>query len=124
MTSPEQSLDLKAYLAGFQTHWTITERRAHVEAHPAEHAEHLEWIRQNPRPEERRRKDRNDLTGVNHVNGSDGKVYPSGKHLPYEVWNQILEMHRDGYSMRKIATAVGCSVGTAHRIAKNYRLTD
>lgn len=121
MCTPERSLDVKRYEAGLDG-LRGADRIAFIEAHPAEHAVVVKRIREAAARSEKRLADRQAQTGALHLMGLDGKVYPRGAHLPYEVWHRILEMRRDGYSMRKIAAAVGCSVGTVHRIVKNYCL--
>lgn len=123
MCTPEQSLDLKTYLEGFQQHWTTAERLAYIEAHPAEAAEHRNQINKAIRDREQRATERFELNGTRRLTGLDGKTYPDRRY-PDRVVVTILEMHRDGYSVRKIAAKVGCSVGTAHRIANTYILTD
>ena len=123
MCTPERSLDVKAYRAGLHG-LRGTDRLDYIEAHPAEHAVVVKQIREQSDRAEQRLADREAQTGSRYVTGLDGKVYPRGAHLPYETWHRILELHRDGYSMRKIAAEVGCSAGTAHRIAKNYVLSE
>lgn len=48
--------------------------------------------------------------------GLDGKVRPDRRFDTSDRDAQIVEMHNDGKSIRQIATALGCSVGTVHRI--------
>lgn len=123
MSTPERSLELKAYLEGLQP-LRGAERLAWIDAHPAESTLHGQQIRERADATRKRLDDRTEKTGVRYVHGLDGKTYPRDGHLPYEAWHRILEMHGEGYSMRKIAAEVGCSVGTAHRIAKNYVLSE
>ncbi|WP_164202372.1 hypothetical protein [[Micrococcus luteus] ATCC 49442] len=59
-----------------------------------------------------------------YVEGYDGKKRLNQKiaGLP-EVRNVlILELHAEGRSVRNIAAAVRCSVGTAHRVIRTMRL--
>ncbi|MGP5596858.1 hypothetical protein [Brachybacterium alimentarium] len=123
MSPPERSLDLKTYLEGFQQHWTTAQRLAWVEEHPAEAAEHRNQINKGIRDREQRAKERFELNGTRRLTGLDGKTYPDRRY-PDRVVVTILEMRRDGYSMRKIAAKVGCSVGSVHHIVKNYVLPD
>lgn len=88
-------------------------------------ARNLESARKSGDPLRMRWADRITRTGHWHSMDPDSdRVIPGGSKLPDATWVRILELHRDGYSMRKIAAEVGCSVGTAHRIAKNYVLSE
>lgn len=50
--------------------------------------------------------------------GIDGKVRPDRRYWTGERDSEILRRREDGESMRTIAAAVGCSVGTVHRVIK------
>lgn len=55
---------------------------------------------------------------VHKRRGTDGKSRPSRR---FDTAGRDLEIHRlarDGKTIAEIASTVGCSVGTAHRIAK------
>lgn len=88
-------------------------------------ARSLRAARESGNPLRERWADRIARTGHWHSMSADvDRVTPSGSRLSDATWVRILEMRADGYSMRKIAAAVGCSVGTVHRIVKNYCLPD
>ncbi|WP_420898503.1 helix-turn-helix domain-containing protein [Cryobacterium lactosi] len=50
--------------------------------------------------------------------GLDGKVRPSRRVDTTERDARISELRASGISIRAIATSVGCSVGTVHRVLK------
>lgn len=56
------------------------------------------------------------LVTVGMVQGLDGKLRPSRQIDTTERDKRIRRLHRDGRSMRAIASEVGCSVGTVHRV--------
>ncbi|MEU2198721.1 helix-turn-helix domain-containing protein [Isoptericola sp. NPDC019482] len=53
---------------------------------------------------------------VGRVMGLDGKVRPSRRFDTTARDQRIRELRDEGLSMRAIATEVGCSVGTVHRV--------
>ena len=56
---------------------------------------------------------------VGRVMGVDGKVRPSRRIDTTDRDAEIWKRRADGESLRQIAEAVECSVGTVHRVLKN-----
>jgi hypothetical protein len=53
-----------------------------------------------------------------YCKGADGKLHPQ-RHYDTTLRDaKIIELHDHKKSMRAIAAAVGCSVGTVHRVIK------
>lgn len=55
---------------------------------------------------------------VGKTMGTDGKLRPNRRFDTTERDRLILDMRAEGSSVRAVAEAVGCSVGTVHRIVK------
>lgn len=52
------------------------------------------------------------------VKGLDGKQHPAYRYDTTERDKLIRQLRAEGHSERAIAAAVGCSVGTVHRVIR------
>lgn len=62
--------------------------------------------------------DENGMIRVHHVMGLDGKVRPSVRFDTSGRDAEIRRLRAEGATIRKIADATDCSVGTVHRVLK------
>lgn len=61
------------------------------------------------------------LTAAGLAVGLDGKARPTRRFDTSRRDAEIRARHEDGQSMRAIAAALYCSVGTVHRVVSEYR---
>ena len=62
--------------------------------------------------------DADGMVTVSHTMGRDGKMRPDRRTDTRERDKQIRKLHKAKVPMRAIATEVGCSVGTVHRVIR------